>query len=185
MRTEVYRLFADNDKEEQWLNEMAAKGWNLIASGVPAYTFEEGTPGEYAFRIILLKHKVNHPESISTIRFIEETGAEHVGSNWKWVYFRKKTGDGAFDIYTDTASLIQHYKRMANLLCLVGIVALLAAMSQIPFMVWSFFIRNSPWGIANLISAGINIFCLCWLYRPWARYRAKVKELEFEQDNFE
>lgn len=38
------------DNEENWLNEMAAKGLALVGVGFCRYEFEECTPGEYNVR---------------------------------------------------------------------------------------------------------------------------------------
>ncbi|MBQ3859711.1 MAG: DUF2812 domain-containing protein, partial [Clostridia bacterium] len=49
MRTTVRKWFWgwDFDKEEAWLNEMAAKGLALVSVGLGRYEFEETEPGEY------------------------------------------------------------------------------------------------------------------------------------------
>ena len=44
------------DKEEKWLNEMAAKGLCLISVGLFRYDFEDCEPGEYQIRMQLLKN---------------------------------------------------------------------------------------------------------------------------------
>ena len=90
MRTVIRKLFWvwDFEKEEQWLNEMAAKGLALVGVGFCRYEFEDCTPGEYSFRLELLDNRPEHPESRKYISFVEETGAEQVGSYHNWVYFR-------------------------------------------------------------------------------------------------
>ena len=103
------------DKEEKWLNEMAAKGLALVGVGFAKYEFEESLPGEYAVHFELLQHSKSHPESENYIRFIEETGAEQVGNYLRWVYFRKKTADGPFALFSDNASRITHLKRIIGL----------------------------------------------------------------------
>jgi len=186
MKTIVDKFFNDCEKEENWLNSMAAKGWNLTNASPPTYTFEEGVPGEYTYRIALLEHNINHPDTISYIRLMEEIGAEHVSTLWRWVYLRRKTSDGDFQIYTDATSHIQHYKRMLSLLQGVGAGLLIGAATQVPFFIWAFFVRGSLWGLVNVTTAVLLISLAVFLvYRPWARFRAKVKELEFEREIFE
>ncbi|MGM9662128.1 MAG: DUF2812 domain-containing protein [Oscillospiraceae bacterium] len=111
----VYWLWQFED-EEQWLNEMSAKGLHLTDVGLFRYVFEEGTPGAYQYRLEMLDHWPNHPESRKYIAFLEETGAEHVGSLKNWVYFRKRGEDGPFDLYSDIDSRIRHLQRIAALL---------------------------------------------------------------------
>jgi hypothetical protein len=82
------------DKEEKWLNEMSAKGLQLCDVGYCRYTFEEGTPGEYVYRLEMLDNMPGHAESKHYIDFIEDTGAEQIGTLGRWVYFRKKAEGG-------------------------------------------------------------------------------------------
>lgn len=103
------------DKEEQWLNEMAAKGLALVGVGFCRYDFEDCIPGEYQVRLELLENHLQHEESRKYIRFIESTGAEQVGNFFRWVYFRKRTADGPFDLYSDLESRIRHLKRIIAL----------------------------------------------------------------------
>ncbi|MDD3169048.1 MAG: DUF2812 domain-containing protein [Eubacteriales bacterium] len=51
-------------------------------------------------------------ESKSYIRFLEETGVEHVASIFRWIYVRKKVSDGALDLYSDIGSKIRYMKRL-------------------------------------------------------------------------
>jgi len=100
------------EQEEKWLNEMAAKGMLLTDVGFCRYVFEEGTPGKYIYRLEMLENTPTHPESVAYIKFVEETGAEQVGSIMRWVYFRKKAVDGPFDLYSDLGSKLKHYRRI-------------------------------------------------------------------------
>ena len=122
----VRKLFFvwDFEKEEKWLNEMSAAGLQLCGVGFCTYHFEEGAVGEYTYRLEMLDNWPTHAKSVQYIQFVEETGAEHIGSIYRWVYFRKKTktqGD-TFEIYSDIDSRISHLNRM---LLFVGIFAML------------------------------------------------------------
>lgn len=124
MRKKIYKLFWawEFDKEETWLNQMAAKGRSLVSVGFCNYTFEQTAPSEYEIRLELLENVPKHAESEQYIAFLEETGAEHVGSLMRWVYFRKKKSAGSFDLYSDNDSRIAHLSRILNL---IGIITLL------------------------------------------------------------
>lgn len=108
------------EEEEKWLNEMAAKGLHLTDVGLCRYVFEEGEPGAYRHRLEMLEHWPNHPESRKYIEFMEETGAEYVGSLKNWVYFRKRREEGPFDLYSDIDSRIKHMTRIYKLLRLLA-----------------------------------------------------------------
>ncbi len=109
MKYTVWKAFFDYEKEEKYLNEMAAKGLALTDYSWCRYVFEDALKGEYVYRIELLENPVNHAESQNyIIRFMEEAGIEFVTSYNRWIYLRKKTADGKFDIYSDIASKIKH-----------------------------------------------------------------------------
>ena len=58
MVSNVYKIiFADMEKEEEWLNEMAQKGFNFMDNFIMRYTFSEGTPNEYIYRIEMLENR--------------------------------------------------------------------------------------------------------------------------------
>jgi len=115
------------EKEEKWLNEMASKGMMLTDVGFCRYVFEEGTPGEYIYRLELLNHLPSHAESVAYIKFFEETGVEYVSSILCWVYFRKKAEDGFFEIYSDIDSRIKHYKRVTFIANIASIFLVIAS----------------------------------------------------------
>lgn len=122
MRKTVKKWFWvwDFDKEEAWLNEMAAKGLTLVSVGFCRYDFEETLPGEYGVRLELLENVPTVPESEKYIEFVESTGAECVGSWLRWVYFRKKKVDGEFELFSDFDSKIKHLTRIINFIFPLG-----------------------------------------------------------------
>lgn len=126
MRKIIHKaIFAwDFDKEEKWLNEMAAKGLCLISVGFCKYEFEDCEPGEYRICMQLLDKVPSHPESQKYIEFLEATGAEQVGAYTRWVYFRKKSIDGEFALFSDNASRIKYFSRVIRLLALITVINL-------------------------------------------------------------
>lgn len=108
----VRKAFWDYEKEEQWLNEMAAKGWALKGYSWCKYVFEETPKNEYVYRIEFLDNLPAHPESGEYIAFLEENGIEHVASYTRWIYLRKKAAEGEFELYTDIGSKIKHYEKI-------------------------------------------------------------------------
>lgn len=131
MRHTVYKLLWawEYDKEEKWLNEMAAKGMALVSVGLCKYIFEDSEPGKYTYKIELLDKMPYRSDSEAYIRFLEETGAEHVGSIFRWIYIRKKTSEGALNLYSDIESRIRYVRRLRiffiSLLCLELFVGLM------------------------------------------------------------
>ncbi len=144
MRHVVYKCFTIGayEKEEKWLNEMSARGLHLIAASAIRYEFEEGVRGEYVYRLELLEYLPSHPESAAYLRFLEETGVEQVASYLRWVYLRRKAGEGEFEIYSDLDSKIAHCKRVVAiatgvnvLLCITIATQLIAAVLQYPELI--------------------------------------------------
>lgn len=115
MKHIVRKAYWDYEKEEKWLNKMSAMGYALTDYSWCRYVFTEAPKNEYTYRIELLKNKPTHPESVAYIRFLEENGVECVATYFNWIYLRKKTSDGPFDIYTDLDSKVNHYKRVYSI----------------------------------------------------------------------
>ncbi|MEX1378257.1 MAG: DUF2812 domain-containing protein [Eubacteriales bacterium] len=112
MKHVVRKLYWDYENEEKWLNKMAAKGMHMDGYSWGRYTFSEGEPGKYIYRLELLENLASSEESKAYIRFLEESGVEHVASYMRWVYLRKKAVDGEFEMYTDIESKMKHFKRV-------------------------------------------------------------------------
>jgi len=114
MRHIRYKLYiaTQYEKEEQWLNEMSAKGMALIHAGICRYVFEDEEPGKYQYRIQLLDNLPGNGKSRAYLQFLEETGVEHIASIIRWVYLRKKVEDGPFELYSDVESTIRYLRRL-------------------------------------------------------------------------
>ena len=114
MKQRIRKIFWawEFEKEEEWLNEFAKKGYALTDVGFCRYDFEPCDPGAYEYRLEFLDHFPSHKDSADHIRFMNETGAECIGSVLRWAYFRKTAQDGTFQIYSDMDSKINHLKRI-------------------------------------------------------------------------
>ncbi|MEI6578117.1 MAG: DUF2812 domain-containing protein [Eubacteriales bacterium] len=112
MKHIVYKAFANYEKEEKWLNEMSAKGMALTAYSWCRYVFEETPNNEYTYRIELLEDLPVRAANKAYIKFLEENGVECVATYMRWIYLRRKSSEGEFDIYSDLDSKIKHYKRV-------------------------------------------------------------------------
>ena len=174
MRTTIKKLFWvwEFDKEEKWLNEMAAKGLALISVGWCRYDFEDCEPGEYTFKLELLKEKPDHPESRKYIEFLESTGAEHVGSYLSWIYLRKKKELGEFELFSDLQSRIDHLSRMIRLLAILGAINLFAGLYNIIL----YFLIGEPVSLLGLINIVILVFLTLGGSKLWRKREVLKKE---------
>ena len=134
------------EKEERWLNEMALSGWALTGVGFCSYTFEKCEPGEYTIRLEM------HPSDPGYISFMEETGAVYLGRMVAWIYFRRRTEDGPFDIFSDIDSRIEHLRRIERVLKIIGLANLLIGSLNI--------INYSRMGVINLLCATLLMYGL-------------------------
>lgn len=133
MRTKVHKWFWvwDYKKEEKWLNDMAAQGKALVRAAFGAYEFEDCQPGEYIIRLQMSDNVPGTEKGNEYIRFVEETGAEHVGSVARWVYFRKKAELGAFELMGDNATRIKHLRGIMLMLLPLLLVNLFNAINNL------------------------------------------------------
>ena len=131
MKHVIHKAMFDYEKEERWLNEMSAKGLAMTDYSWCRYVFSETPANQYLYRIELLKQMPNHPESQAYLRFLEETGVEHVASYLRWVYLRKPASEGAFDLYTDIDSKIRHFQRIHLLWVTLMIAEFFAGVSNL------------------------------------------------------
>ena len=137
----------DFDKEERWLNTMAQSGWVLDKVGFCRYEFVPCEPGEYTVRLEMRSHDEAY------LGFMAETGAEYVGRVMKWIYFRKKTELGKFELFSDLESRITYLDNMCRTLRGVGIANLLIGLANSinPYV---------PLGWVNLLAATLLMYAL-------------------------
>lgn len=129
MKKVVHRVYMawEFEEEEQWLNEMSDQGWGLVKVRPFRYEFEQEEPGQYVYRLEYMKHCLRHADSRKYIAFMQETGAELVGTLKKWVYFRRARTDGPFELFSDLDSRIEHLQRINALLKVLAPIELVVS----------------------------------------------------------
>ena len=163
------------DKEEKWLNEMAAKGLALRSVGFCRYDFEDCLPGEYKVRLELLQNG-SRAETEKYIGFLEETGVEHIGNVARWAYFRKKTTE-EFDLFSDNASREKYLTRIIRLIGLIGLMNLYIGC----YNLFLYFKYDMSGNLLGLINLALALLCVYGVFRLWR----KRKILRQEQQIFE
>ncbi len=111
----VWKPFVDYEKEERWLNEMAAQGWDLKRYTWMRYEFTAGAPGEWTYRLELLGDSPTSDKGRAYLAFMHDSGVETVSTYGRWVYFRRRSRDGEFEVFTDLDSRIAHHTRIATM----------------------------------------------------------------------
>ncbi len=134
------------DKEERWLNTMAQQGWVLDRLGFCKYEFIPCEPGAYTVRLEMRDHDEAY------LSFMADTGAEYVGRMVKWIFFRKKTEDGPFDIFSDAESRVAHLDRIIWMLRFLGFANLLIGIANV--------LGPARMGWVNLLAATLLMYAL-------------------------
>ena len=152
----------DFEKEERWLNEMAMDGWALSSVGIGKYEFERTQPGEYIIRLELHQYDERY------IEFMHDTGAEVAGRIFAWVYFKRKSELGPFDIFSDIDSKIEHLNKIGRMLAVIGGANLIMG------LVNSF----NP----SVRIGWVNLLCATLLMYALGRIHGKKEVLENERE---
>ena len=121
-----FKLYFDNEKEAEWLNEMSAKGYALTDYWWGCYGFEKCMPGEYVYQIDIVDGFFNVDDDY--IQFMEDIGVELVCMWGFWVILRKKAADGPFQLYTDVESGIEHYSKIKLMFKMATILEIICVM---------------------------------------------------------
>ncbi len=162
-RRKVWKWFWvwDFEKEERWLNRMAMDGWVLTEVGFANYTFERCEPGEYIIRLQM------HKPDEEYLSFLEEIGAEYIGRMVQWIYFRRKSEEGPFELFSDAPSKIEHLNWIARTLLPLGIANLLIGIVNS--------LNGSPIGAVNVMLATLLMYGL-------GRIHGKIESLEKDRE---
>lgn len=109
----VYKFFFNVDKEEQWLNEMAKRGYRLVGKSV-GYEFVPGPPDRTTVKIDYRSYKTKEDFEDYKALF-EDCGWTHVAGsrNSGFQYFRGAEGNE--EIFSDTDSKAARYKKISQM----------------------------------------------------------------------
>ena len=93
------------EEMERYLNEMAHEGWQCCEIVRDELRFVRGEQDEYTYRVQYF-YESRDGEKDDYLRTLGETGAALVGEYGEALILRKKTADGAFELYSDLDSKI-------------------------------------------------------------------------------
>lgn len=109
------KCFINYDKEEQWLNSMAIKGYQLkdVSFG---YKFHVKEPEDTIIRIDYRTFK-NNKDFIDYCTLFEDSGWKHIAGTKSsgTQYFKKTNKSSEDDIFSDAASKAGKYKRVSDM----------------------------------------------------------------------
>ena len=93
------------EEMERYLNEMSHEGWQCCEIVRDELRFVRGEQDEYTYRVQYF-YESRDGEKKDYLRTLGETGAALVGEYGEVLILRKKTADGAFELYSDLDSKI-------------------------------------------------------------------------------
>ena len=149
-----FKLYFDKDKETQWLNEMSQKGWAMTGFFAGFYRFEPCEKGKYTYQIDFGNEFFSVSDDYR--KFMSVSDIEIIQSWGFWVFLRKLSSEGEFQLYTDVDSQIEHYKKIRNMFKAVTVIELICLFIEL----FSASMTNSPllWSFVFLILAIIIAF---------------------------
>ena len=149
-----FKLYFDKDKETQWLNEMSQKGWAMTGFFAGFYRFEPCEKGKYSYQIDFGNEFFSVSDDYR--EFMSDSDIEIIQSWGFWVFLRKLSSEGEFQLYTDVDSQIEHYKKIRNMFKAVTVIELICLFIEL----FSASMTNSPllWSFVLLILAIIIAF---------------------------
>lgn len=187
MKHIVWRPYWDYQREERWLNSMAAKGFSMSDYSWCRYVFEETQPGAYTYKIDLLKYSPSHPESLAYLRFLEDSGVEVVATYLRWVYLRQPASEGPLELYTDKNSLMAHYRMIIGFWTIFIILELGAGLLNIGLW-FSKLVSPEQLGevsfmnlIAGLLPTAIGIGFVAMVLPIYRKYRKLKREMDITE----
>ena len=95
----VWRFYtiADYEREERWLNEMAAAGWEFVRTNGFRFRFRKGEPGAYRYKIDLVERNEEDAVREEYFNFLTECGNRVVCDFKDWIYLQRAAADGPFE----------------------------------------------------------------------------------------
>ncbi|AMX00568.1 DUF2812 domain-containing protein [Rummeliibacillus stabekisii] len=179
MKKVKYRFYLDFEKEEKWINEMARKGWHLEKFLLGRFTFIKGDPGESIYRNEFITG-MSHQEKKEYFEFLKDSGITIVHEFGGWVYMKKAAVEGPFEIYTDTKSKIDYYKRILNIFLLLFFLNV-----SYGIMNMRFYTDYSSIDLMTVTVGVLNIAVALLIAVPIVKIMKRKKGLEEEQQFFE
>jgi hypothetical protein len=109
------KFFIGFEKEEQWLNEMAKRGFALVGKSV-GYAFERAEPEDAVIKIDFRQFK-SRADFEDYLALFEDSGWKHVAGSKSSgsQYFRKVDETVSDDIFSDADSRAGRYQRLSRM----------------------------------------------------------------------
>ncbi len=172
-----WKFTFDKDEEQDWLNEYAQQGWAMAGFFVGVVTFVPCLPGEFIYQIDLLPGKgLRADDYEGYVIFMNDLGVEIVQRWGRWVYLRKRAEEGPFEVYTDTESKLDLYRRIRALFLWGLLIEFCCSFSGLNVLI------QFPGDIFARCLVGIYIVVVALFLRAVLQCTRKIRELEKERE---
>ena len=130
----------NDDKEEIFLEKMAAKGYKLVNVGFGKYTFEESEPKKIKYQLDF--KGLTKMQEKEYLQIYEDAGWKNVNRLGSWYYFAQEYDEDTPDIsiFNDNKSRLEKYRRIIIFLLITGfplyynVVILFPSLDQTEFV---------------------------------------------------
>jgi Protein of unknown function (DUF2812) len=162
-----------DDKEEEWLGQMAKQGLYLEHPGpFGQYSFSTGKPRGVVYRLDFVP---SNKKDEAYFQLFRDAGWEHAGEMMGWQYWRKEVKPGETpEIFTDVESKIQKYRRLLGFLAIVFLPVAMGLFNMRnfsePLLASGSWIEWLYTGIMALIFAVFILYIFIFI-RLWIRIR--------------
>jgi len=134
-----FRIFtiADYEKEENFLREMANKGYQFEKiTGPGFYQFSENEPRDTIYRLDYWNHKKHEKDEY--IQMFEDYGWEYLFDYVDWSYFKSDQNNPNTEIFSDNESRVDLANRVFKKRYVPGLIIFLLTIFPIFILVLKF-----------------------------------------------
>ncbi len=124
----------------------------------------------------MLDDAVTMKKSKDYIAFLKDTGIEYIGNVFRWIYLKKKTSDGQFELFSNIDSQIAHLNRIFSLFLLIlGMEVAIGAHYTLNFLT-AIVTQNAE---VNIVASGL-LFIFIYILLGIGIYKiiSKMKKLK-------
>jgi len=170
-------IFAwEDEKEEKWLEQMAADGWRLVSVAPYIYKFQRSEPEKVVYRLDYKNTLDKDYQEYLTI--FKDAGWELFATFANWQYFKIKPENNQIpEIYNSGKAKAQKYRRL--LLGIVPFFPIYLILLNPVFRYSEKVSNNIVFGFLDVVRIIITVFVLFMAY-AFIRILAKIKILESE-----
>ena len=176
-KTVIKAFFAwEDEKEEQWLQKMAAEGWRLEYVVPYVYKFHRSAPEDVVYR---LDYKLTLDKDYAEyLNLFRDSGWQLFASFSNWHYFRINPKNHEIpEIYNSSRAKAQKYRRLLFVLLPLSLIGV--------FLVLNIFDSNDPLFSSGFFSI-ITIVCgIVYLFMFYAVIRVWIKIRKLESQSKE